>query len=169
MLAYSIYRQLQRQPDWKTSLHQMFDSFSASSLLTFLIVFALMWVNWGIEARKWQLAIRQLQTISFASAFKAVFTGTTIAFFTPNRIGEYMGRILYINEANRIQAISLTIVCSMAQLLVTLSAGFTALFVLKSNIVSRWDSSLSSYWINISLCIIAGFVLAVGILYFRLR
>lgn len=169
MLAYSIYRQLQRQPGWKNSFQEIFTSFDANSVAVFIFVFALMWVNWGIEARKWQLAIRQVQPIPFWNAFKAVFTGTTIAFFTPNRIGEYLGRILYINEGNRIKAISLTIVCSIAQLLVTLSAGLTALFVLRSRIASTWDTGAANSWINISLFIIATMVTIVGLLYFRLR
>jgi hypothetical protein len=93
----------------------------------FLMAVGLMLVNWGIEARKWQLAIRHIQRISFIRAFKAIFTGTSSAFVTFNRMGEYMGRILYIEDGNRIKAISLTIVCSMAQSLVTFSAGLIGL------------------------------------------
>ena len=129
----------------------------------------LMFVNWGIEARKWQLAIRGIQIISFKRALKAVFTGTTLAFFTPNRMGEYVGRILYINEGKRIQAISLTIVCSMAQLLVTLVAGVTGLLFLKKHLISNSVSTSVGSWINFSVIFIAGIVLILALLYFRLR
>ena len=129
----------------------------------------LMLVNWGIEARKWQLAIRGIQRIPFKRAFKAIFTGTTLAFFTPNRMGEYMGRILYINEGKRIQAIAITIVCSMAQLLVTLTGGIAGLLFLKKAIVSSSDSGSTAAWINISVIIIAVIVLMLTLLYFRLE
>jgi hypothetical protein len=128
-----------------------------------------MFVNWGIEARKWQLAIRGIQTIPFTRAFKAIFTGTTLAFFTPNRMGEYMGRILYIHQGKRIQAISLTIVCSMAQLLVTLIAGLTGLMFLKGHIVSNSSSVSIGLWINFSVLFIAAIVLVLALLYFRLQ
>jgi hypothetical protein len=38
-------------------------------------------------------------------------------------MGEYMGRILYVKEGHRTQAIALTIACSMAQLMTTLVIG----------------------------------------------
>jgi hypothetical protein len=47
-------------------------------------------------------------------------------------MGEYMGRILYIDEGKRIQAISLTIVSSMGQLLVTLVVGVVGLLLIRS-------------------------------------
>lgn len=128
-----------------------------------------MLVNWGIEARKWQVVIRRIQPISLMQSWKAIFTGTTMAFFTPNRIGEYVGRILYVEEKRRIQAISLTIVCSIAQLLVTLFAGLGALVYMKGIIAARQpeDASLL-FWINTLLYITAfgGFILT--LFYFRL-
>ena len=91
----------------------------------------LMLVNWAIEARKWQVVIRKIQPISFFQSWKAIHAGLTLAFFTPNRTGEYIGRVLYIQEGKRIQAVSLTIVCSMAQLLVTWLAGIAGILYLK--------------------------------------
>jgi hypothetical protein len=125
-------------------------------------------VNWGIEARKWQLAIRGIQIIPFKRAFKAIFTGTALAFFTPNRTGEYLGRILYVHEGKRIHAISLTIVCSIAQLLVTLVAGLTGLLFLKRYIVSNSASTSMASGINLVAIFIAGIVLILTLLYFRL-
>ncbi len=87
-------------------------------------------LNWGIEARKWQLALRPVGGLSFKDAFKAIFTGVTLASFTPNRMGEYLGRILYVKEGHRISAISLTIACSVAQLLVTLIIGLGGILYL---------------------------------------
>ena len=127
-----------------------------------------MLVNWGIEARKWQLAIRAVQVISFRKAFKAIFTGTTLAFFTPNRMGEYMGRILYIDDGNRIKAISLTIICSMAQLLVTLAAGITGMVFLRNHLISRSESNSSAPWIDFSIGLIVVVVFVLALLYFRL-
>lgn len=169
LLAWSIYRQLNRQPNWEESLRQISIAFQGSHIWKFILVCCLMVVNWSIEARKWQLVIRKLQPIGLFQCLKAIFTGTTMAFFTPNRIGEYLGRILYIKEGNRIQAISLTIVCSMGQLLVTLIAGIAGLIYLRS-IISHthpvddsllfWTSTV--LWITILACIV------LTLLFFRL-
>lgn len=132
-------------------------------------VTGLMFVNWGIEARKWQLAILGIQSIPFLKAFKAIFTGTTLAFFTPNRMGEYMGRILYIEEGKRIKAISLTIVCSMAQLLITLTAGLWGLFVIRNDLVENSQSNLTHWWMNISILIVSSVTLLLTTFYFRLE
>ena len=64
-------------------------------------------VNWGIEARKWQLLMKAVQPMSFITAFKSVLCGVTLSLNTPNRMGEYGGRILFVKEGNRIKAIAL--------------------------------------------------------------
>jgi uncharacterized membrane protein YbhN (UPF0104 family) len=129
----------------------------------------LMLVNWGIEARKWQLSLRHLHHISFWRSFRAVFTGTTMAFFTPNRIGEYFGRILYIPDGKRFQAVSLTIVCSMAQLLITLCCGAIGLFFLHAHLESQSTHSASVlFWLRLVLWgAIAGSILLM-LFYFKI-
>ncbi|MDF2187361.1 lysylphosphatidylglycerol synthase transmembrane domain-containing protein [Paraflavitalea sp. CAU 1676] len=169
LLAWSIYHQLQRQPNWKESFSHIQQALAGAGIWKLWSAVLLMLVNWGIEARKWQVVIRRIEPISFGQSLKAIFTGTTMAFFTPNRIGEYVGRILYIGERNRIQGISLTIVCSIAQLLVTLIAGIGALFYMKSIIAVQQpgDTSLV-FWINTLLSVTAGGAVILTLFYFRL-
>lgn len=169
LLAGSIYHQLQRQPNWKESFLHIQQAFTGPGIWKLWLAVILMLVNWGIEARKWQVVIRRIQPISLVQSLKAIFTGTTMAFFTPNRIGEYVGRILYIEENKRIQAISLTIVCSMAQLLVTLLAGLGGLLYMKGVIAQQQpgDGSLV-FWINTLLYITAAGALILTLFYFRL-
>lgn len=72
-----------------------------------------------------------LEKFSFLTAFKSILSGCSVTMLTPNRTGEYGGRILYVQEENRIRAISLTILGSMSQLLVTIWMGTTGLIILK--------------------------------------
>ena len=167
LLLYSIYRQIQRQPNWEQSLNQIKQAFDGAAVWKLATVLGLMVINWGLEARKWQLVINRLQTISWIKCLKAVFTGTTLAFFTPNRMGEYMGRVLYIEEGKRIQAVSLTIVSSMGQLLITLIVGVVGLLVIRSELHGA-SSGSAVFWLNAVLYVS---VLAAGfltLLYFRL-
>jgi hypothetical protein len=50
---------------------------------------------------------------------------------TPNRIGEYGGRIMYVAEEHRLKAISLTILGSISQLGITMMMGTLGLLMLK--------------------------------------
>lgn len=168
LLTWSIYRQLMRQPNWQVSLRHALDAVTGTGSWKLVLALLLMLANWALEARKWQLAIRKIQPLSFLQSWKAVFTGTTLAFFTPNRIGEYMGRILYIHEGKRIQAISLTIVCSMGQLLVTWWAGIGGILYLKGLNNPDTMHGFASLWMNTVLYgAVAGAVI-LTLFYFRL-
>ncbi|MFZ4708108.1 MAG: lysylphosphatidylglycerol synthase domain-containing protein, partial [Bacteroidales bacterium] len=70
------------------------------------------------------------EKVSYFQAFKAILTGITISTFTPNRVGEYFGRAFILKKAHPIDAIILTIVGSMSQLLVTVITGSTSLLFL---------------------------------------
>ncbi len=127
-----------------------------------------MFANWGLETRKWQLVVGRVQHLTFLQSAKAVFTGTTLGFFTPNRIGEYMGRILYLDEGKRIKAFSLTIVCSMGQLLVTWWAGIGGILYLQTYGNTELLHTFAGLWMKIVLySAIAGAVI-LTLFYFRL-
>lgn len=104
--------------------YQRIAKFNLNYFLLFL-AFALSFLNWGIESCKWQFLIRHLQKISFLQAFKGVVAGVTVSVFTPNRIGEFGGRILVLDRKNRISAIFATLLGSYSQLLATLTIGLS--------------------------------------------
>ena len=93
-LSYSIYRQVQRQPDLGTSWQQIRASFGTPMVINLFAVFLLMIVNWGIEAFKWKISVQQVQHVKYFTAFKAILSGTSFSVTTPNRVGEYLGRVL---------------------------------------------------------------------------
>jgi len=135
-----------------------------------IIVVFLMLLNWSIEALKWKVAIRHIQPVSFLRSFIAVLSGVSFSVNTPNRIGEYLGRVLYIDEGNRLRAVSLTIVCSLSQVIITLLAGSIGLFFLrhaieKSDMVYSTDSSL---WLRALQYGVLFVLLILTLFYFRL-
>jgi hypothetical protein len=95
------------------------------------VVLLLMLLNYGIESRKWQLLLRPLQKLTLVRAFKSVMAGCSITMLTPNRMGEYGGRILFVSPPHRLRAISLTILGSISQLAVTIVMGTCGLLYLK--------------------------------------
>ena len=165
-LSVSIYRQINRQPDLEHSWEQLKFSFlgTGASSLSFIII--LMLGNWGIEAMKWKLAIDKIQPISFIKSLKAIFSGVSFSVTTPNRVGEYFGRVLYMKEGNRLKAISLTIVCSISQLLVTLWMGLIGLLVLKKQIEA--SQMITSLWLELLITGVAITCVLLTLFYFRL-
>ena len=91
------------------------------------LVFSMMFINWFLESIKWRLLISTLESVSMGKALMAVFTGVAFSIFTPNRIGEFGGRIFLLEKADRVSAALVTILGSMSQLLITLLFGGIAL------------------------------------------
>jgi hypothetical protein len=79
--------------------------------------------NWFLEAEKFRLLVKRLSPIGRLNSFRAFLTGTAVSLFTPNRSGEFAGKILYLPSAHRAEGALLAIVGSTAQLLVTIQAG----------------------------------------------
>lgn len=102
--------------------------FHQSSVFYFLILLLLMPINWGLEAWKWKILISPLEYISFLKSLKSIFSGVTISIFTPNRVGEFVGRIFFLEKADKIKATLKSFVGSIIQLLVTLLIGSIALY-----------------------------------------
>jgi uncharacterized membrane protein YbhN (UPF0104 family) len=86
----------------------------------------LMPVNWGLETQKWRELMHRIESIPFAKAYKAVLAGVAFSAITPNRIGEYGGRILMV-KAEKWQTVVATLVGSLSQMIVLMGAGFGGL------------------------------------------
>ncbi len=165
-LSLSIYRQIDRQPDLDHSWLLIKNSFLGTGAISLTVIIILMMGNWGIEALKWKWAIEKIQPISYLKSLKAIFSGVSFSVTTPNRVGEYLGRVLYMKEGNRLKAVSLTIVCSISQLLVTLWMGLMALIILKPRIES--SQMITGFWLELLISGVAIACMILTLFYFRL-
>jgi uncharacterized membrane protein YbhN (UPF0104 family) len=120
-LSGVMYRQLLAQPHLQDTLKSFYTNWTWPSMLQIVLVFGLMVLNWSMEAIKWRLLIRDVQAISFTRSLRSVFSGISISLLTPNRIGEYAGRIVYLKNINKGKGIVANIVGSFAQFI---AAGF---------------------------------------------
>lgn len=90
-------------------------------------IFLLMLLNWFLESLKWRFLLSKVEKISLYKAIESVFCGLTWAIFTPNRIGEYGGRIFFLSPRKRIQGVVAMSVGSVSQMLITNVFGSLAL------------------------------------------
>lgn len=127
-----------------------------------------MFFNWGIEARKWQVLLYRLEKLSLVKSFKAILAGVAFALNTPNRIGEYGGRILFIPEGKRIKAVSLTIAGSFSQLIITLVFGIAGLFMLTETFSQNKDIVSLSLWLKFLKGVLVVVTLICILVYFRI-
>jgi hypothetical protein len=91
------------------------------------LVVLLMFLNWGLEAVKWKRLLRQIENISLWRSVESVFCGLTWAVFTPNRIGEYGGRVFFLSPKRRIIGVVAMAVGNIGQMVLTNIFGAIAL------------------------------------------
>jgi len=131
---------------------------------------ALMLVNWGLESKKWQVLTSHVQPTSFWTAVKSVMAGVSFTMLTPNRLGEFLGRVLYLPDGSRVRAATLMVLGSLSQLVITLVAGVAGIIILM--ILSPVIKAQSMGWSNLlvnALIYGSSLVILIGLLiYFNI-
>ncbi|MHB1177523.1 MAG: lysylphosphatidylglycerol synthase domain-containing protein [Daejeonella sp.] len=92
-----------------------------------LVLFLLMLLNWFLEALKWKYLLNRVEKISTWKAVESVFCGLTLAVFTPNRIGEFGGRVFFLSPRKRIIGVVSMSVGAIGQMVITNVFGSIAL------------------------------------------
>jgi len=138
-------------------------SVSPARFFWLALVVLLLPLNWLLEAVKWQKFVKVVEQISLKQSYNAVLAGITTGFFTPNRIGEMVGRIIYLRPENRKAGVSMSVLNGLTLNMIV------ALFGIPASIVffNRGNSRFNPYdnnWIWLLLL----FIVAVMGLYFYL-
>jgi uncharacterized membrane protein YbhN (UPF0104 family) len=171
-LAYSIYTQVLTKPDLHVSLQQMLSTLKHKGGIALVMVLIGMLFNWGLEARKWQMLVKPLQKVTFLRAFSAVLSGVSFSINTPNRIGEYGGRVLYIkNNRSKLKAIAATMVGGFSQLIITIIFGLIGLmyYISKYTLIKADEHFLPGFWEKFLLGLLIVICALIILLYFRLQ
>ena len=97
--------------------------------LVISMVMLLMLLNWSLEAVKWKRLIKPVEAITLWKAIESVFCGLTLAVFTPNRIGEYGGRVFFLSPKRSIVGVVAMAVGNISQMVITNVFGAIALSI----------------------------------------
>lgn len=124
----------------------------------------LMPLNWFCEVMKWQPSMLPYEAISRIQAYRAVLAGVSVSLFTPNRVGEFGGRMLFVAPENRWKAIIVNFVGNLCQLLILFTAGILGTLWL----IHRFMTIESHFMIA---CVLAGLVglFLMFLFYFNIR
>ncbi len=104
---------------WPVFIRQIF----AANWVWLVLALLLMPFNWLAETWKWHRMVRRWTPVSLWRSLIAVWVGVSFSLFTPNRVGEYGGRILLIERRHRWKAAIANLIGNYSQLLVLLTAG----------------------------------------------
>lgn len=83
------------------------------------VVVMMMFANWFLEVVKWRYLSNRIEPLTWWKAIQSVFCGLTWAIFTPNRIGEYGGRVMLLKPDKRASGAVAMGVGLFAQLVLT--------------------------------------------------
>ena len=115
---------------------------TSSFILGLLFIFLLQFLNWFVEAKKFHQLLDLKIKINLLTSLKAVYVGNFTSFFTPNRVGTFIGRIIVLKQ-NKLLVTAITGLGNLAQLITTLIFMIIALFlyfIIGSNFVMINDA-----------------------------
>lgn len=161
---YYIYHRVQEE---SLAFTQIMNSVELLPLfqafLLFIASILCMGFNWGIEVYKWHLLIGPRLGTFWKTAVKGVLTGTTFGVFTPNRIGEFIGKTLALHPDYRVSGVVLSMINGVSQTMATLtfgiigflylveilaieSLGFLGVRILQMMLIALWLLSMFIYF-----------------------
>ncbi len=160
-----IYQRILKNDDNLQKFHTLVSGITYQKVfITMTLVVLLMIVNWTLEALKWWHLTRVLSPMSVWRAIESVFCGLTWAVFTPNRLGEYGGRVMFLPVRRRIHGVFAMAVGSFGQNVITnvLGAGAIVWFFY-TFIHPLW-------WVMLGITLVAiGFMAIMLTFYFHIK
>lgn len=101
-------------------------SLDESNLWHLALVLLLMPFNWLLEGIKWKFLNKPIGEIRLERAMEAVLMGVAVSIVTPNRVGEYLGRVVNVRPGDKWKALTAQLIGSLVQLLLLAVAGLAS-------------------------------------------
>lgn len=143
------------------TLFQLTKSKSISDFWWLLLALGLLPLNLLFESIKWKKIVASLENFSIISAFKSVLAGISTGFVTPNRVGDIIGKLNYLQKKNQKKAVSLGAIAGITQNIAIIlpSIPFAILFFLREETEINHRSYISLVLIIIALLLFLLFYL----------
>lgn len=121
-MCYLVANRIFLQNNFNSQLALFKQNLSANKILLLISAVLLMPVNWLLETIKWK-ALLQNGNAKFSLLLKGVIAGVTFGLVTPARSGEFVGRVIYLDDEDRAKVFYLSAIGGMAQSIVTIVIG----------------------------------------------
>ncbi|OQX97232.1 MAG: hypothetical protein B6I20_13075 [Bacteroidetes bacterium 4572_117] len=134
--------------------------FNKTKVIIIIVVFILMIMNWLLESVKWQILVKRIKSISIKQSLQSVFAGISVGIFTPNRLGEFVGRPFFLDSTKVIPGIFASVVGSISQSLVTILFGISAINFYLFSVHKNLSISASHFYLILTFSVILVFFMA---------
>lgn len=161
-----LYRELSSKNilEYRNLLENYFQN--SAFLYSFVLIIVLMPLNWSIEALKWRYIVSSKEVISFPLSLKGIFAGATVSSLSPNRIGDFLGRVFVLKKVSFLQGTFITLIGSYAQTLISLIVGFIALGIFVFN--ANYFNEARANYIEITFILSALVIILITFLYYKI-
>jgi len=150
-LSWDVYHQVTAQQGIGQQWESFVDTISKKGVLPLAAVILLMLIQWLLEAFKWKLLLKDIVPLHWIAAFGSILSGITVSVVTPNRIGEFAGRIIHLPNGTRLEGTAFTFMGNIAQMIITCFAGSICLFLGYDVLKLQLHSPESVYSIDLLL------------------
>ena len=110
LLLWLIYRQVTQKEDFAAQWQRFKQHFGQGNKGLLILVLLMAPVNWMLEAAKWYKLLQKIQPVHYFKALASILTGIAFSMVTPNKIGDFAGRILYVEDKNKLRAAIATLI-----------------------------------------------------------
>lgn len=143
-LIIIIYRQLFVNHDFEVLLEEFSNKKSNQSIWFLVLAFLMVFLNWFFEIKRWKLLVNQYYPIDLKTSTKGILMGITLGIISPQRIGEYVGRMMALPRKKNSLSIKANFFTSLSLNIAILFFGLIAVFyfstkdLLPIDINNRW-------------------------------
>ncbi len=127
LLLWLIYQQINQRGNISQQWSDLTLQWKNGSPFLLVVVFLLAPLNWLLESVKWKKLLDKIEPVPLKRAFASTLTGITFSLITPNKIGDFAGRILYLRNSNKLRAAIAVLVSNLSQTIVTYFFGIVGL------------------------------------------
>lgn len=131
-----------------------FDAIAIHNWWYIIIAVALFVLNWGVELLKWYLITKPLVSENNTKKLiQSLFAGISTGIITPNRIGNFVGRMLYFKGRKRTMAALGTLYGNLAQFIATLIFGSIGFYAVGNVLLTSENQSILKVALVTILCL----------------
>jgi hypothetical protein len=161
LIMWFSYQSLHKEITKVDELHLLIDqAINYQNAFKIILLLIFIFINWGFEAKKWQILASKIERITFSEAYQSVLVGLSLGFVTPANLGDYAGKIWLLKSKNKTETVGAIVLGNGIQFYVSLIFGAIAYLTVWSKKITIFDQIL--------FCLVA-FLLVLGIFVYIFR
>jgi len=157
LILYLIFTTIDNK-NIRSDITNSITKFTIVSYGLIIIVTLLQFINWTIEALKFKYILKRKKiTISNKEAIASIYLGNATGIVTPDRLGNFIGRFLYLQKINKTLVTSATTLGNYAQLVSTITFA-----LLSATLLSQLETKIKLSLVSSEVLLIFTFIIWVA-------